>query len=340
MKLIQPSVELYPQENYTLEGIYKQIEKCARVSYKSEDKITDTSSKAFVDNLIKAGHYAPLEFGTVYLTIPVESPLDDPQYIFKMDIVNFFSNNPYSKINKESAKSYLAIYYITTNWRVIFENKDELMCKNIFEYYLIETESLEKSILQFLTKPTEHHEKRYTVKFTCDIGVAREFTRHRVFSFMQESTRYCNYSKSKFNEELTFIKPYWFKESQLPIDLNVAQNSDTNGAVFYERTYKAYWIDTDAEGFDWHREDFFIHSCQVAEKCYLLELEEGAKPQEARQVLPLATKTELVMCGFESDWKHFFDLRLRGITGAPHPDAKEIAQTTWNLFKENYGIEL
>lgn len=154
MKIINPSVELYPQEDYTLEGIYKQIEKCAKVSYKSEDKITETSSKAFVDNLIKAEHYAPLEFGTVYLIITL------PKKAWNKTVVDKYYKNPYSRcFNTYNDLDY--IYYITTNYRVLLENGwlDDL---------------------KYLSESTEYHHKRYCVKFTTDIGVAREFTRHKI----------------------------------------------------------------------------------------------------------------------------------------------------------------
>lgn len=286
MKIIKPSVELYPQEDYTLEGIYKQIEKCARVSYKSEDKITETSSKVFVDNLIKAGHYAPLEFGTVYLKF---CNAENTKEISRgMIAYERYKDNPYSKISydvkKDSDTKYNVTLCVSTNYRVIIENNwlDDL---------------------PYLCEPTEYHYKRYCVKFITDIGAAREFTRHRVFSFMQESTRYCNYSKGKFGSEVTFIEPYWFKSASHNV-----------------------------------QEDFTEHLGRDEE--YYIYLSQWLKPQEIRQLLPLSTKTELVMCGFEDDWKHFFDLRLRGTTGAPHPDAKYLAQETWNLFKDNYDIEL
>jgi len=209
--------------------------------------------------------------------------------------------------------------YVTMNYRHIVEN-DWL------------------GDLKYICEPTQYHEKRYTMKFTTDRGVMAELTRHRAFSFSIESTRYCNYSKDKFGNEVTFIKPSWFKEHQLPTDTIVAQSPETDGAVFYERPYKAYWIDTDAEGsgykegFDWYKEDFFIHSCQTAEQCYLLMLEEGATPQQARQVLPNALKTEVCMTGFASDWRFFFDLRYYGETGKPHPDMELLASKARSEF--------
>ena len=322
MKIVNPSVELYPQEDYTLEGIYKQIEKCARVSYKSEDKMTETSSKEFVDRLIKAGHYAPLEFGTVYLYLEVNP--DNGLSKFEYPLAGFtahynwsnvvgniaarYRTNQYSKVDSKietstTEEGFVRVvdkYFITSNYRVIIENGWE-------------------DDLQFLCAPTEHHIKRLCVKFTTDIGAAREFTRHRTFSFMQESTRYCNYSKGKFNNELTFIKPYWYDKFNAPLD-NTGHREDGTSDMFTSKDFEE-----------------FLMQCQCQ---YIAAIEAGARPQEARQILPLATKTELVMCGFEEDWNYFFDLRLRGTTGAPHPDAKLLAQMAWDLLKENYGVEL
>lgn len=97
----------------------------------------------------------------------------------------FYVRNKYSKVNEDDL-----FYYITTNIRVIVENN-------------------RLDDLQYQVDPTEHHEKRITVKFICNRGVSHEFVRHRVFSFAQESQRYCNYSKDKFNNEITFIRPTW-----------------------------------------------------------------------------------------------------------------------------------
>lgn len=303
MKLIKSKAELIIQKN-GINELYKHIEKCSRVCYKSEDKITESSAKPFVDRMIKSKHYSVLEHGTVYLKYPQTE-----------DYVKYHEN-PYSRLKMTEDGDFA----VTTNLRVIMEKGWE-------------------DDLQYLCEPTEFHEKRYTFKVTTSIGVTREFNRHRVNSIAEQSTRYCNYSKDKFGNEVTFIKPYWFKESQLPIDLHVAQPSFENGAVFFERPYKAYLSGTDTVGYDWHKEDFFIHSCQTAEQCYFLMLNEGAAPQDARDVLPLCTATEAVYTAFESDWKHFFDLRLRGTTGKPHPNMLELAELMHEQLKQK-GIEL
>lgn len=174
MKLIDSKVELLEQEA-GLDGAFKQIELCGRTCYKSEDRITEDSYKRFVEAMVKNGHTAMLEHGTIYLTIP-----DDNQSV----PIRYYEN-PYSKIIYDDA------YYITTNYRVIVQNHWE-------------------DDLKYICEPTEHHIKRYTFRITCDRGVSHEIVRHRKMSFAQESTRYCNYNKDKFGNELTFIKPSWY----------------------------------------------------------------------------------------------------------------------------------
>ena len=132
-----------------------------------------------------------------------------------------------------------------------------------------------------------------------------EFVRHRVFSFAMESTRYCNYGKDKFGNELTFIIPTWYAEDPKN-DKECCMNSE------------------------------FELTCEECEKSYLRVLSWGGKPQEARQYLPFSLKTELVMTGFESDWKHFFSLRSpkAGATGV-HPDAAYLADMLYDKLNNN-----
>lgn len=147
MKLIKPSYSIIEQE-CGLNGIYKQIELAGRTCYKSEDKITEDSAKGFVDRMIKSGHSAMLEHGTVYLAIPEWDERGMP--IFPDSL----ADNPYTK----SCLAY-SIWHVTTNYRVLVEN-------NLLEY------------LKYLCEPTEFHEKRVTVRFICDRGVSHEFVRH------------------------------------------------------------------------------------------------------------------------------------------------------------------
>ena len=271
MKLIKPSFEILDQQ-CGLEGIYKQIEIAGRTCYKSEDKITEDSAKEFVNRMIKSGHGAMLEHGTVYLKFTAIIHSFGRGYLGGLK----YKDNPYSKVvlsKKDTTQ------YVTTNLRVLVEN-DWL------------------DDLQYIYEPTEFHEKRITVRFICDRGVSHEFVRHRVFSFAQESTRYCNYSKDKFGNEITFIQPCWIEENQ-----------DTNDRRC------------------------FNEALNKAEEVYFRLIKLGWKPQEARAVLPNALKTELVMTGFVSDWEHFFRVRSRiAETGKPHPQAQELADSLMDEF--------
>ena len=299
MKLIKPSFEILEQLP-GLEGVYKQIELAGRTCYKSEDKITETSAKEFVDRMIKSGHGAMLEHGTVYLSLDMTSREQYFKYCY----------NKFSKANSTGSAEYSTWRgFVTTNLRVLVEN-----------------DWLED--LQYISEPTEYHEKRHTVKFVCDRGVSHEFVRHRVFSFAQESTRYCNYSKDKFGNEITCILPPWLSEDDIP--KGFGYTSDDWGSLicefYYEATEKGK-----SEGFTIKPVRNFVFALQTSEQLYFSLLKEGWKAQEARSVLPNALKTELVMTGFKSDWKHFFELRC---PGSAHPQARELAIPLQEKFKE------
>ena len=184
MRLIKPSFLIKEQEPGLI-GIYRQIEYAGRICYKSSNKITEDSAKPFVDRMIKSGHGAMLEHGTVYLKITYK----DTDFA---TLGMFYGRNKYSVLNHSEDNR---IYYITTNYRVLVENN-----------HLRD--------LKYLCEPTEFHEKRITVHFTADAGVMREFFRHRVFSMAQESTRYCNYLRDKFSNSITVIYPSWLKEEE------------------------------------------------------------------------------------------------------------------------------
>lgn len=283
MKLIESSVQIIKEKDP-----YKMIELAGRTCYKSEDKITEDSAKEFVDRMIKLGHGAMLEHGTIYLACLVfDGDVDNNNNLTPNHRFYKYQSNKYSKVKvAQYAWSGEDVACVTTNLRVLVENNwlDDLKT--------------------YRCEPTRYHEKRITAKFICDRGVSHEFVRHRVFSFAQESTRYCNYSKDKFNNELTFIKPSWIGES---IDSLNQEFRDTD------------------------RDDtsIFIRALRNAEEEYFTLLNNGWKPQQARQVLPNATKTELVMTGFESDWEGFFKLRC---SGAAHPDAKKLADELRELM--------
>lgn len=261
MKFIESAVKEIKQEP-GLEGIYKQIAYGGRICYMSE-KVG--KEEDFLNMLKSRNHLSPTEHGAVYLMIS----MDDHNTLRSM--LRFYSLNPYSKTNLRKGD-----LYVSTNYRVIIENHRE-------------------SDLQYLCEPTEFHDKRRTFHVICSEGIAREFNRHRTLSPSQASTRYCNYSKDKFGNELTFIKPYW-------VSCNEPEGADQITRIWF-------------------------NSCYGAEQHYMRLIQNGYKPQEAREVLPLCTKTEVVYSAFESDWNHFLELRC---DSHAHPDAQKLA----NMIKE------
>lgn len=141
-----------------------------------------------------------------------------------------------------------------------------------------------KNIIKSGHESVIEHEK-ITVRLICDRGVSHEIVRHRIASYSQESTRYCNYYADKFGNELTFIKPYFWQEEP-----------------------EKYII--------WRE------SMEYAEKTYIKLIALGAKPQEARSVLPNSLKTEIVVTMNLREWRHFFKLRA---ANAAHPQMRQIA---------------
>ena len=263
MKLIQQSAEIWEQPEGK-EGIYKQIERASRICYKSEDKTTEDSYKKFITMLEDRKHKSPFEHGTVYL-------MTEDTYI-----ASKYAKNPYSRVVSNAPHG----YYITTTYRVLLENYWE-------------------DDLKYLCEPTRYHDKRISVHITTSIGISRELNRHRCHSICEESSRYCNYSKEKFGNELTFIIPDWVNTH--------CPNEKNEGPKVAD--------------LEWSE------AMQNAEASYFLLLGEGWKPQQARSVLPLDTKTELIHTAFEDDWEKFFKLRC---SSAAHPMMQDLA----NKIKE------
>lgn len=305
MRLIESSVEIIPQEA-GLEGIYRQIERAGRLCYKSEDKICEGSAEKMVNFLKDRGHYSPLEHGTVYLYVFFPD-VEEELIVYKQR----YYRNPYTKVVYKVTEDGHHLY-ITTNMRVLVENNwlDDL---------------------QYLCEPTEHHEKRVTVKMNCSIGISREFNRHRVNSICEQSTRYCNYSKDKFGNELTFVIPEWIKDIMndiaSSIDWVTGQTQDYILQMPMAETVSKYGPIMSRAVNCW------IDSMKKSEDDYMyLITQEELKPQEARSVLPLDTATEVIYTAFLSDWKHF--LQLRKAVGA-HPDARILANQLEFILLQN-----
>lgn len=156
-----------------------------------------------------------------------------------------------------------------------------------------------------------------TVKFIVDRGVSHELVRHRVASFAQESTRYCNYEKDKFGKEITVIVPCFFSDIPAARKAGIADYLD--GVIKYDNFQPGDFTPAEQAFGEWYL------TCERAEIAYFAMLDYGFTPQEARTVLPNSLKTEVIMTANMREWRHFFKLRAAGETGAPHPQMVEVA---------------
>lgn len=314
MNFINPSAEIWEQ-GPSVPDMWKHIAHCTRVCYQSTPIENGENSEEFVKRVIirhfskgelDKMHGAMLEHGTVYLYI---DPDDNDKHLIK----DKYESNRYSKVNY-FGNSYASItndspVYITTNLRVLIENdwlKD----------------------LDYMVPPTEHHARRVTVSFTTNIGVSRELNRHRVNSIAEESTRYCNYNKRN-DGQINIGLPAWFD--------NVADKPYLRGHQFDSIVSYCDDICTEDDG-NWTDIDYYLFALTAAEFSYNKLIKKGWRPQQAREVLPLATKTQLIHTAFVDDWKHFFALRADGVSGRPHPNVMSLIKPLKDEFVKRHYI--
>lgn len=299
MKVIQPKVEIWEQPNHIL-GMWKHIARCTRVCYQSErKKNADETDEAFVKRVIL--HNKPMHSEANHLemlehgTVYLTIPATVTENLM---FIHALLPNKYTKWRKEYNEKYdTNNYHITTNLRVLVENG------------LL-------GALKHICIPNENHYRRVTVCFITNIGVSRELNRHDVNSKAEESTRYCNYENN-----LQIGPPAWLTNEQddlskVPID-GFARDIVTNRV---ENMWDAW--------------DYYWFALKAAEFSYNNLIRLGWKPQQAREVLPLATKTQLIHTAFVDDWQHLFRLRGEGISGAPHPNVKPLILDLMKQFKE------
>jgi len=346
MKIITPNAEYLVNDGNSL----KFIEKIGRTCYKSTDKITEDSAKAFVKRLIKNLHYAMLEHEVIYVKInsynAYESCVDYIRQNSNSANGNSFTNiGYYNKIDESS-------YIISGNMRAFCDliheritedyheaNKidhlvrmNDILCFKIVQKYPdFFNDDIVKMVNSFM-KDADDNENcdmllntfkilsreefinmanankdafnntlfqhlTHTILFTCDRGVSHELVRHRECSFAQESTRYCNYAKDKYDNNITVIRPYFFED--------------------------------DPELFESWKE-----ACMACETSYMNLIANGATAQQARSVLPNSLKTEIIMTTTEKEWQHIINLRYHGFTGAPHPQMHEVMEIAYGILRE------
>ena len=287
IEIIDPKVELLAADTP-----YEVAELCARVCYKSEERITKDSWKEFLMRLARNGHTAMLEHATLYLTFSYDEEQQD-------EVIQEIVSSPYSSSLFEDCTEGNGRWYVTTNLRVLY---------NIMSAHYFPPDS-DTAFMHALSFAESHRPlditkctRRLTLKFTCDRGVSHELVRHRVFSFAQESTRYCRYDKRGF----LFVKPAWY-------DKRLGQFENLS----LEHT-------------------LFLASCQQAAETYNTLLSLGQSAQEARAVLPNALKTEVCMTGTLPHWLNFFKLRC---DEHAHPDMQVVANMAKEIVEEACGLQ-
>lgn len=296
----KPTVELWEQEP-GLDGMLKHIERCGRISYKSEDKITDDSYNEFVNRMLVNHHLSVLEHGSVYLKIPVKAETS-----YRIDS---YKDNTYSKtrINQESDGWY---YYISTNYRVLVEHNWV-------------------NDLKYLCEPTEYHEKRYTFHIITDRGVSAEGNRHRKNSITERSTRYCDYSGGKFGGQVRIIVPNEFSDYDRVKVLERINKDHSTGMDMLQSF--CGMIASRTEDGRMQEFELWLFANLACEYSYHRLRKLGWTSQQARRVLPLDLETEVAYTAFKWDWEHFLELRCDKLA---HPDMQVIA----NKIKETLNL--
>ncbi len=298
MKIIGPSAQLISEKDPC-----RKIEIAGRTCYMSQDKISDESAEKFTKGLIKSGHTAMVEHQVFTFVIPKNS-IDASYYGI------FLKGHRFANVSSRDD-----CYIVSMNVREIFERgvNDPIM-RAVKEKYPqiaygkgLEEPELYSGItarivdLKDLTPGEILKHCHLTFRLVTNIGASRELIRHRLCSFAEQSTRYCNYSKDKFGSELTFVRPADYDE----------------------------WPDAKKR----------INEIQLeqCEKAYLALTtgEDPLQPQQARDILPLSLKTEIVVTASLDEWIHIFNLRVYGRSGAPHPDIQEVLKMALDEAKKD-----
>lgn len=318
IKVVNPSVEVWKQEGYDLESIFKHIARCARVCYQSTPKNKDENAYDFLVRTIFKGHdffgyskinvkdrfeqilaqnaYGDVDLTSLHLsccehaTVHLKFPTFMPRAAAMWEGV--YEHNKYSRTNNHDG--YL---YVTTNLRVIIES------------YAIDT-------LEFIdtTPNCPYYMPRTTVCFITDIGASRELNRHRVNSVSEESTRYCAYDKGKFGNGITVAKLPWIPDVD-PNDEGYCYREGffNDNEIFDNNIIETQYTD------NWNAVDWFFYGLQICDLVYRKTRELGWTAQQAREILPLNTKTQVVHTAFVDDWEHWIKLRANQVSGKVHP---------------------
>lgn len=322
MRFVESNFEYIPQDKGLI-GMYKMIERAARICYKTEDLITDDSYYKIINKiLIPRGHTSPLEFGTCYFfrSFDLEMKQEEKDWIEK------YKNDRYSRVFEKYDDNSIDVY-VTTTYRTIIQGdyKNPIdAIKNNFDKDWIED-------LIYWSEPTQYHYKRYCYKFVMDRIGSQSVERHRGnfgISYAQESTRYLNYNRDKFEHEITICLPSKFYQlidewsecvdSLTRESYSWLKDASLEDKLIFLRTHSRAWV-------------AYENSLKTSEDEYMyLVGEEEWKPEDARGVLPTDIKTEFMMCAYPEDWEMFL---FRRTDKHAHPQIQRITKELETDFR-------
>jgi len=343
MKIIEPSYEILDRRNM---DAAQKIEMAGRLAYKSEDKITADSSKAFFRKMVEHKHFPVIEFSNVHVYVKISRPLpEECEYDNTQDVIDDFLgsmfNEKFLQISPIIESDLLVGFVVSGTVRAFVESLSWNQIENVnYIERLIMVELTENkdifpfnlpvsnfhkgpgSIDIFLINPEKVKELvpnfyeshlMCAVRFIHNRAFTHELVRHRPCSFIQESQRYCRYSENKFGNEVTFISPSAF--FQVPEKITEPFSKD---------------IQFCHEFMEW------MWSMEESEKSYL-KLLKTSSPQAARTVLPNSCKTEIILYATITEWKHIFKMRC---STAAEPSMLQVMLPLHMDFFTEYNMQL
>lgn len=296
MKIVRPKVELWIPENNI-----SHVARCARVCYAAK---TGRDDKLLYDDLIKSNHISMLRHDSYYYIMSKFTSAC--KYI-----VENFTECPYIEF-----ESYKDKFYVATNGQFILDHPNTA---NILQEYEVNRK-------HFVETEIGHKLMRYTFNVITQVSTSRELNRVSPNNIAEQSTRYCNYSRGRFEGECAICQPHWFDFMQE----EVAYYKFEDGKCHYIKVDDGEWhpYDNTAVVLRKYKQPMlqrYLLDNDSSCRAYLAQIADGMEPQDARGELPLDLATEVVYTYSVNEWRHILDLRYYGKTGKPHPNAKIIA---------------
>lgn len=307
MKIVRPKVELW-----TPEDSVSHVARCARVCYALK---TGRDDGQLHEDLIKSNHLSMLRHDSHYYIMPI---IDSSAKL----IIDCYKECPYIEFEAYKDKLYVAI-----NGQFLFEH---FSIDAILHEYEVSREHFAETQIGYKLM-------RYTFNIITQVSTSRELNRVSPNNIAEQSTRYCNYSRGRFEGECAICQPHWFDCMQEEV-------------AYYKYDYEGYCHYIKNDNGEWHPYDNsqvvlykykqpmlqrYLLDNDESCKSYLAQIADGMEPQDARGELPLDLATEVVYTYSANEWRHIIDLRYFGKTGTPHPNAKIIAGMIKDKLEEH-----